>query len=77
MNVTNKIIRLKQLVELLGVGRSTLYDWMNVHSPRYDPSFPRRIRLGKASVGWLLEEVVAWISQRASEQVGERTDERR
>lgn len=77
MNVTNKVIRVKQLVELLGVGRSTLYDWMDVRSPRHDPSFPKRIRLGRASVGWLLEEVVAWISQRANERVGERIKERR
>ncbi|WP_298623083.1 AlpA family transcriptional regulator [uncultured Zoogloea sp.] len=60
-----KIIRAKQLAEMLGIGRSTLYDWQNRGSPRFDPTFPRRIRLGKGSVGWLLDEINMWIATRA------------
>jgi len=64
-----EIIRARKLIEMLGIGRSTLYDWQNKRSPRFDPTFPKRIRLGKASVGWLLEEVIAWIAARANERL--------
>lgn len=33
-----------------------------------DPSFPRPIRLGSRSVGWLSSEVAAWIADRKAER---------
>jgi prophage regulatory protein len=30
--------------------------------------FPRRVRLGAARVGWILDEVVAWIEARVAER---------
>ena len=63
-----RVLRLKKLQERLGVGRSTVYDWMNPASPRYDPTFPRPIRLSSSAkggaVGWLESEVVKWIESR-------------
>lgn len=59
------VIRIRELATLLGIGRSTVYDWMNAKSPRYDPTFPIKIQLGKGSVGWLLDEVLLWLSIRA------------
>lgn len=64
-----KIIRAKHLSEMLGIGRSTLYDWQNQGSPRFDPTFPKRIRLGKGSVGWLLDEISLWIAARAKDRM--------
>ncbi|HBM09603.1 MAG: AlpA family phage regulatory protein [Pseudomonas sp.] len=58
------VLRLKTLSALLGVGRSTIYDWMNCGSPRYNPSFPRPIRLSggsRGAVGWLSSDVVRWL----------------
>ena len=66
---SGKIIRAKQLAEMLGIGRSTLYDWQNQGSPRFDPTFPKRIRLGKGSVGWLLDEINLWIAARAKDRM--------
>jgi prophage regulatory protein len=65
-----KIIRCRQLVKLIGIGRSTLYDWLNPKSPRYDPTFPKKIKLGTSSVGWLLDEVEAWIESKAKARAG-------
>ena len=61
-----RVIRMKRLSELLSVSRSTLYDWLNPGSPRHDPAFPRPIRLSVrgGAVGWLLEDVLRWISTR-------------
>lgn len=60
----DRILRMKELSKTAGVSPSTLYDWMNEKSPRFDPSFPRAIRLGAASVGWSLRAVQAWIDSR-------------
>jgi prophage regulatory protein len=61
-----RILRLKQLTERLSLGRSTIYDRMDVRSPRYDPTFPKPIKLGKAAIGWIDSEVTVWIGQRIS-----------
>ncbi|WP_310887981.1 helix-turn-helix transcriptional regulator [Burkholderia pseudomallei] len=41
-----------------------MYDWQDERSPRYDPTFPKRIRLSAHSVGWLEHEIDAWIESR-------------
>lgn len=38
---SSKIIRSKELVAHLGIGRFTLYDWINPKSSRFDPTFPK------------------------------------
>lgn len=61
-----KILRLKQLTERIGLGRSTIYDRMDAQSPRYDATFPKPIKLGPAAIGWIDSEITAWIVQRIS-----------
>ena len=55
------IIRLAKLLELLGISRSTVYLRLNPESQYYDPRFPKSIRLGAKSVGWILADVYAYI----------------
>ncbi|WP_245193997.1 helix-turn-helix transcriptional regulator [Aeromonas jandaei] len=62
--VCDRIIRLKELLQLIALSRATVYDRLNPKSKRFDPSFPRPIKLGAASVGWSLNEVMAWIAAR-------------
>ncbi|AZK61598.1 MULTISPECIES: helix-turn-helix transcriptional regulator [Pectobacterium] len=62
---TVKILRMPALVKKLGIARSTIYDWINPKSPRYDETFPKQCRLGNQSVGWLESEIDQWILQRA------------
>jgi prophage regulatory protein len=59
-----KIIRLKQVVELIGLSRSTVYDILDAKSPRHDPTFPKKIHLTACSVGWIEGEVNAWLESR-------------
>lgn len=63
-----KMIRIRQLIELVPVSRATVYDWMNPSSPRYDPTFPRPIRLSgsarNGAVGWTEISVINWIDAR-------------
>ncbi|MCX0428574.1 MULTISPECIES: helix-turn-helix transcriptional regulator [Aeromonas] len=62
--VVDRVIRLKELLRLIALSRATVYDRINPKSKRFDPSFPRPIKLGAASVGWSLNEVMAWIAER-------------
>lgn len=57
-------LRLKDVMERTGIGRSTIYDWMKESSPRYDPTFPARVRYGKNTIGWVASEIDAWIELR-------------
>ncbi|MCS3527777.1 helix-turn-helix transcriptional regulator [Acinetobacter johnsonii] len=67
-----KIIRLKQVIALTGLSRSTIYDRINHRSKRYDASFPKSIKLGSTlqvgAVGWIELEIQAGIKQRIAER---------
>lgn len=68
-NTEKRILRIKQLSTIIGLARSTIYDRLNPNSPRHDPSFPKPIRLGMTSVGWLQSEVDQWIQSKVSERI--------
>ncbi|WP_178102626.1 AlpA family transcriptional regulator [uncultured Pseudomonas sp.] len=61
-----RIVRLKQLIERIGLRRSTIYDRMDRLSPRYDATFPLPIKLGAGAIGWIDSEITTWIEQRMS-----------
>ncbi|CQH53229.1 AlpA family phage regulatory protein [Yersinia frederiksenii] len=62
MNTSNvRILRLSDVVNKTGIARSTIYDWLNPKSPRFDATFPKRRRLGKQSIGWLEAELDEWL----------------
>ena len=58
------ILRLKQVLARTGLSRSTVYDKMNKHSPRFDPGFPKQVHLGASSVGWYESDIVSWLESR-------------
>lgn len=61
INKALRILRMKQLIERTQLSRATLYILM-----ASDPSFPRKIKLSARTVGYLENEVDAWISSRAT-----------
>ncbi len=66
---TIRVLRLKTVLDRIGIGRSTAYDWMNSKSPRYDPTFPHSIKLsggcrGRGAVGWVEADINRWIDSR-------------
>lgn len=65
INLDMQVLRKRHLTEQIGVGGSTIYDWMNPRSPRYDSTFPKPIKLGKAAVGWLAGDIFRWLESRA------------
>ncbi|HDR2613463.1 TPA: AlpA family phage regulatory protein [Enterobacter ludwigii] len=61
---TVKILRIREVANKLGIARSTIYDWINPKSPRYDATFPKQRRLGMQSVGWFESELDEWLLKR-------------
>ena len=53
-----KALRLREVCNLTGLSRTTLWRLERAGS------FPSRILLSKNSVGWLAEEVSAWLASR-------------
>ena len=62
-----RVLRLKQVQDRIGLSRSTIYDRMNVASPRYDSTFPKPLKIGCSAVGWLEESVNDWIRSKVAE----------
>lgn len=81
MNATSQppitILRLKQLQARTGLGRSTIFDRANPRSPRHDPTFPKKIRLGAkagtSAIGWSADDVQIWLEARIA---ASRSDEK-
>ena len=53
-----RIMRLPEVIGIVGVCRSTIYFWME------KKTFPKPIKLGKRSIGWLEKDIQDWISQK-------------
>lgn len=61
-----RVLRIQQVAEKLSIGKSTIYDWLNPKSLRYDESFPKPFKLGGKAMGWLSSEVDAWLLNRVA-----------
>ena len=56
---TTAIWRLPEVLRQTGLSRSTIYEMIS----RGD--FPRQIQLGRRAVGWIAEDIVAWVHAKA------------
>lgn len=56
--VIGRLIRLKEVQHRVGLGRSTIYRWMAAGS------FPKPMKLGQRSVGWIEHEIDNWLGSR-------------
>ena len=50
-----RIIRLKEVMETTGLGRSSIYKYAQ------EGAFPKPVSLGGRSSGWVLDEVEEWV----------------
>ena len=55
----NKILRLPDVMEKVGLKRSSIYAYVQKNA------FPQPVLLGARAVGWKSDEIDAWIEQRA------------
>ncbi|MEQ6886470.1 AlpA family transcriptional regulator [Salicola sp. Rm-C-2C1-2] len=57
-----RIIRLREVMELTGLARSTIYKYVEAGT------FPQPVPLGGRSVGWVEQEVEDWVMARIEER---------
>ena len=53
-----RLIRLKEVCEITGLSRSTIYEAMK------NSEFPNSVSIGKRSVAWKLSDIHEWIDSR-------------
>ncbi|MET3916830.1 putative DNA-binding transcriptional regulator AlpA [Variovorax sp. OAS795] len=63
-NTATVILRRRQVEARTSLSRSAIYDRLDPNSPRYDPTFPKQVKLGSSSVGWLESEIENWLTAR-------------
>ena len=54
----DRYIRIKELVGILGICRSTIYRLVNLNK------FPKQIKLSERTAVWRLSEVNEWVNER-------------
>lgn len=59
--MVNKIVRLKQAISATGLSRSSIYLYINAGT------FPKPIKLGERSIGFLESELNEWIDSKVAE----------
>ncbi len=57
-----QILRRKQVEQMTGLSRSTIYQWIK------NGYFPAPFTLGRRSVGWEMAEIQDWIQQRQTQK---------
>lgn len=60
-----KFLRLKEVEELVGLKRSSIYNKMQ------DGTFPTCIRLSTRAVAWRESDIAAWQASKGTEQAGQ------
>ncbi len=63
-NNADRILRLKSVCNQTGLSRSSVYLAITKNT------FPKPIRLGSRSVGWLESEITAWVKNRIEQTRG-------
>ncbi|EGR0938025.1 AlpA family transcriptional regulator [Vibrio cholerae] len=56
-----RFLRLKEVMSLTGLGRSTIYKFM-----ADDTDFPKSVPLGGRAVAWVESEIEEWMESRLS-----------
>ncbi|WP_406626312.1 helix-turn-helix transcriptional regulator [Acidovorax sp. SDU_ACID1] len=57
-----KILRLPEVISRTGLPRSTLYLYIKQNQ------FPKQVKIGVRSVGWIRTEVEEWLFQRKEQR---------
>jgi len=57
-----RFIKLKEVTEMTGLSRSTVYKFIT------DDKFPKSVSLGDRAVAWVDDEVMDWMEARLAER---------
>jgi len=59
---TCRLMRLREVLQLCGFSRATLYREIKLHT------FPAPVKLSARSVGWLQDDVTQWLDARVAQR---------
>ena len=59
-----KLMKIKEVMDCTGLGRSTLYNYIS------EELFPKPVSLGTRSVAWVESEVEEWILEKIAQRDG-------
>ena len=68
MKNNNRFLKLKEVMNITGIARSTIYFWMKQRL------FPTPIKLGERSIGWLEADIESWMDERIAESSNAKKD---
>lgn len=60
----SRVIRLRACLDIIGLSRSTVLSFTCPTSARFDPTFPKKVRIGLRAVGWYEDEIHAWVASK-------------
>lgn len=63
-----RILKINEVLRMISISRSSHFEKLNRNSKNYDPTYPKPVKLGPRSVGYLEEEVVNWIEAKIEER---------
>jgi prophage regulatory protein len=58
-----KVLRLKDVIQIVGLSRSSIY------ALKSSGDFPNSFMLGERAVGWLAEDIETWVMSRTTNSV--------
>jgi prophage regulatory protein len=58
-----RILRLKEVMATIGLRRAAIYQMQR------EGKFPKPVKIGVRAVGWIAEDVLAWVARRANRQI--------
>lgn len=63
-----RVISTKEFLKITSLSRTSHFEKLNKASKSYDPTYPRPLRLGARSVGYVEQEVIDWVKARMEER---------
>jgi prophage regulatory protein len=60
-----KLLRLKQVMDTTGLGRSSIYNYMK------EGTFPKQVKITTNLAEWVESEIEEWVKQKIKERDGE------
>lgn len=64
-----RMLPLKDVVYFTALSSTTIYDMLDKRSSRYDPTFPRQVKLSKGRVAWVESEITQWLESKMADRV--------
>ncbi|MCU4379622.1 helix-turn-helix transcriptional regulator [Acinetobacter haemolyticus] len=64
----DQILNIKQLTQITGLSRATIYAILDPKSKYHDETFPKQIYLSTNRVDWIAQEIHEWIQLKISQR---------